>query len=383
MKNHISPRLLFAVIGRGIKQAAVWVAKLFGYKEGTTFGKIVWRVFALSASLVMFYIAVLLTYVFVDEVRYKIDDMKRKSSTYCHRYNNYYVSPYVIYHDGPEGGYLYDTRKGERTLTGINWVCKSPDRDSLEVFASHGKRGYFNRFTGELVVPAQYDKAWVFSEGVACVYKDGELTFIDHNGKPCFDRTFPYTKRIDSYCFHNGLCAVMDDNEFIGLINKQGEWVLNPEYYYLYYDNDGFWRVEDLDGEEGLFDTNGEELLALAFYDITIDAQNKLISAISPDKVDMVFDFDGNIVNACNYLGVMILKYESDELDIDGCFKQAVANLMVYYTSGSYGLIDYDGNLITEPEYYDITAITADRYLCEGPFGSVILDDKGKECKKQ
>ena len=382
MKKNISSRLFFAVIGRGIKQAAVWVAKLFGYKEGTTFGKIVWRVFALSASLVMLYIAVLMTYVFVDEVGYKIDDMKRKSSTYCHRYNNYYVSPYVIYHDGPEGGYLYDTRKGVRTLTGINWVCKSPDRDSLEVFASQGKRGYFNRFTGELVVPAQYDKVWVFSEDVACVFKDGKLAFIDHNGNPCFDRTFPYTERIDSYCFHNGLCAVMDDNEFIGLINKQGEWVLNPEYYYLYYDNDGFWRVEDLDGEEGLFDTNGEVLLALAFYDITIDSQNKLISAISPDKVDMIFDFDGNIVNACNYLGVMRLKYESDELDTDGCFKQAVAHLMVYYTSGSYGLIDYDGNLITEPEYYDITAIAADRYLCEGPLGSVILDDKGKECKK-
>ena len=67
----------------------------------------------------------------------------------------------------------------------------------------------------------------------------------------------------------------------------------------------------------------------------------------------------------------------------DGCFKQAKANLMAYYTSGSnYGLIDLDGNLITEPEYYDITAIAADRYLCEGPLGTVILNDKGEKCKK-
>ncbi len=56
---------------------------------------------------------------------------------------------------------------------------------------------------------------------------------------------------------------------------------------------------------------------------------------------------------------------------------------MAYYTSGSnYGLIDLDGNLITEPIYNDITAISADRYLCEELLGTVILDDKGKKvCK--
>lgn len=366
-----------------IKQALLWVAKLFGYKEGTTFCKIVWRVFALSASLVMFYIAVIFTCFIVEEVGYKIDDMKRNKSTYCHRYGNQYVSPYVIYHDGPEGGYLYNTVNGKRTLTGINWVCKSHDGDSLEFFSSNRKRGYFNRFSGELAIPAQYDKAWVFSEDVACVYKDGVLTFINHNGNAAIDRNFPYTERIDSYCFHNGLCAVMGDNERIGLINKQGEWVVEPEYYYLYHEKSGFWKTEDLDGEEGLINAQGHEILAIGYYDISIDTKNKLISAMTPDYYDKIFDFDGNVVNACNYVGIVNLKYESKELDNDGCFKQAVANLMAYYTSGSnYGLIDYDGNLITEPIYNDITAISADRYLCDGPLGTVILDDKGKKvCK--
>ena len=65
MKKQISLRLFFAVIGRGIKQAILWVAKLFGYKEGTTFGKIVWRVFAFSASLTMLIIACVFTYALV------------------------------------------------------------------------------------------------------------------------------------------------------------------------------------------------------------------------------------------------------------------------------------------------------------------------------
>ena len=215
MKKHISPRLFFDVIGRGIKQAAVWVAKLFGYKEGTTFGKIVWRVFALSASLVMFYIAVIFTYFIVEEVSDKIDDMKRNSRTYCHQFGNRYLSAYVIYHEDTQGGYLYNTLTGKRTLTGINWVLKSSDGDSLVLFASHGKRGYFNRFTGKVAIPVQYDEAWAFSEDVACVYKDGLLTFIDHNGNQVIDKKFPYSGSINGYAFHNGLCAMLDDNELM------------------------------------------------------------------------------------------------------------------------------------------------------------------------
>ena len=383
MKKNISPRLFFAVIGRGIKQAAVWVAKLFGYKEGTTFGKIVWRVFAFSASLTMLIIACVFTCALVCFIQDKIQVRKYRSVNYCHEYNNTYVSPYVIYHDAYDGGYIYNKTTGVRTISNVNMVCKSSDGDSLEFFVSNRKRGYFNRFTGELAISAQYDKAWVFSEGIACVYIDGVLTFIDHSGNAVMDRNFPYTERIDSYCFQNGLCAVMGDNELIGLIDKQGEWIVAPEYYYVCHEKSGFWKTEALDGKEGLLNAKGDELLTIGFYDIKIDSQKELIYARTLDHVDMIFDFDGKVVNASNYAGVMKLKYESNELDNDGYFKQAVANMMSYYTSGSnYGLIDHDGNLITKPEYYAITAISADRYLCEGPLGMVILNDKGEECKK-
>lgn len=383
MKKHISPRLFFSVIGRGIKQAAVWVAKLFGYKEGTTFGKIVWRVFAFSASLTMLIIASALTYALVNFVQEKIQIRKYRAVNYCHEYNNTYVSPYVIYHDAYDGGYIYNIITGLRTITDVNMVCKSPDGDSLVFFVSNGKRGYFNRFTGEVAIPAQYDKAWVFSEGVACVYKDGLITFIDHNGNQVMDKKFPYSGCINGYTFHNGLCAMLDDNELMGIINLQGEWVVKPEYYFIGRDETGFWRTENYDDEEGLINANGVELLPVGYDNIRIDTQNELIYARTLDNFDMVFNFDGEVVNACAYDGVYKLRYETKELDNDGCFKQAEANLMSYYTSGrSYGLIDYDGNLITQPIYSDITALSANRYQCEGPQGTVILNDKGEECKK-
>ena len=43
------------------------------------------------------------------------------------------------------------------------------------------------------------------------------------------------------------------------------------------------------------------------------------------------------------------------------------------------GLMDKQGNIITPPIYKSINAISANRYHCDGPEGSVILDDKGNE----
>ena len=45
----------------------------------------------------------------------------------------------------------------------------------------------------------------------------------------------------------------------------------------------------------------------------------------------------------------------------------------------NYGLMDKHGNIITPPTYSSITAIGPDRYHCDGPDGSVILDSNGNE----
>ena len=60
-------------IRRGIKQAARWVARMFGYKAENKFARVVWYVFATCSALVAVYVTVALSIVFFDEV----DDMVR------------------------------------------------------------------------------------------------------------------------------------------------------------------------------------------------------------------------------------------------------------------------------------------------------------------
>ena len=369
-----------------IKQAARWVARMFGYKAESKLGRFVWRVFATSAAIVALLVAIALVINVYDEIESACKERKYNrmvnSPTYLHDYRNQYVSPYVIYHDD-YSGYLYNTTLGQRTATGIQWICKSSDGDSLTCFSTIKvcKRGYFNRFTGEVVIPAQYEKAWIFSEGVACVMEKGTLHFIDHKGQRVIDKEFPYSCRIDDYCFHNGLCQMLGDGDRIGLIDKQGNWVVNPEYYEMAYDTKGFWLVQDRDWNYGLLDAKGQMLLPIEYDNITVHYEDSCIFVRRFDNLNQVLDFECKIINPCNFDEVEKMEYSTDEYDEDGMMKSATANCLRYRTADwSYGVMDRNGNIITPPSYSSIEAIGPDRYHCDGSNGSVILDGKGKVC---
>lgn len=387
MKRNKNSDSVLATFGRGVKQAARWVACMFGYNAENKFARGLWYVFATSAAVMALFAAVVVTFVIVVYVDDLLTDYKYRrkvnNPAYLQDYDNQYVSPYVVHHDGIPN-YLYNMKTGRRTLTGINWICKSSDGDSLACFSTsvegERKRGYFNIFTGEAVIPAQYDKAWIFSEGLACVYDKGMVHFIDHKGQSLMGKEFPYTERIDDYCFHNGLCSILGDNNRIGLIDKQGNWVVDPVYYQMVYDTKGFWIVQDREWNYGLLDAKGQVLLPIEYDNITIHHGDSCIFVRRLDRLNQVLDFECNIINPCNFDEVEKMEYSTDEYDEEGILKSATANCLKYETfEGYYGLMDKDGNIITPPSYSRITAIGKDRYHCDGPNGSVILDSKGKE----
>ena len=365
-----------------LRQAARWVARMFGYKAESKFGKAVWYVFITCATI----IAIALVVDIYDAVHLRVKRWsyyaKTQRSDYLHDYSNEYVSPYVIYHDDYPS-YLFNTTTGQRTLSGIHWICKSSDDDSLACFSTieEHKRGYFNRYTGEATIPAQYDKAWIFSEGVACVLSNGMLNIIDHKGQTVTGKSFPYSPLNDDYCFHNGLCCMLDDNSLFGLIDQQGNWVVAPEYRQITYYAKGFWIVKDKEWNRGLLDANGQLLLPCEYSEITIHHIDSTISVIRHDHLCQILDYDCNIVNPCDFNGIVKMEYKTDEYDDYGDLQSATANCLKYYTSEDrYGLMDKKGNMVTPPYYTSIQAISANRYLCEGKNGAVILDDNGKEC---
>ena len=82
------------------------------------------------------------------------------------------------------------------------------------------KWGYIN-LQGNLVIPAQFEGAHDFSEGMAAVSFSGKLGYIDRTGKLVVPVKFDEAQK-----FKDGRARVRIITEGYGYINKQGELVV-------------------------------------------------------------------------------------------------------------------------------------------------------------
>lgn len=124
-----------------------------------------------------------------------------------------------------------NTATGKKLTPKLQYIYNGFVSDTLTVFEDkNGKRGYLNAYTGRIAIPAQFEHAWIFSEGVGAVVKNGKLGFIDHQGNWAIQPRFRYAEEDVEYVFHNGLCTVKDSCGLFGLIDLDGNYVLEPKY---------------------------------------------------------------------------------------------------------------------------------------------------------
>jgi WG containing repeat len=95
--------------------------------------------------------------------------------------------------------------------------------DNRAVVGMNGKMGYVSR-AGTVAVPAVFDYAFRFSEGLAAVVKGGSTGYVDTTGQlviaPRFDSGAP---------FSGGMARVMLGDKY-GYINRTGAFVAKPQF---------------------------------------------------------------------------------------------------------------------------------------------------------
>ena len=249
---------------------------------------------------------------------------------------------------------IRNTATGKVTIKDINidWTTPSP-RDSLAVFCSDGKRGYYNVYTGEIAVPAQYRRAWIFSEGIAAVQRNGNIGFIDHQGDVVIDFRFPYHGNpLSSFVFKNGHCVVADREGECGVIDRSGQWIIPAEYDYV-----------------------------SAYEDYVI---------VTREGVTLQMGYDGTVINAFVLEDLKELTYDEEEIhrtrdgDIQYVERTVSTGLLAYCIGGRYGLLEGKSlKRITEPLYKNIYAVSKTMfraYLLDYN-SEVILNEKGEVMK--
>lgn len=95
--------------------------------------------------------------------------------------------------------------------------------DSIIKFYRKGKWGYKD-WKGNVLIQPQFDEAFAFSEGLACVEKEEKLGYIDMTGNIVIDYKYDCASS-----FKNGMAVVVVD-EKCGYIDKEGNYVIEPTF---------------------------------------------------------------------------------------------------------------------------------------------------------
>lgn len=372
---------------------ANWFTVILGMRDDSKYGKILRRTVGSCFAFLMLLLAVAAGWDFCRTACYRFEVNKHFDDSY---YDTQYISrnvTYYTYYD--EEGYL-KTSDGKKTITGIKWIAKPLGLDSLICYSDGKKRGYFNMFTGKPVIEPKYSHAWIFSDGLASVDDGGWIKFIDASGKVVIDPQIPYIPGAEGYVFHKNHCIVHNERrDRFGLLDKQGKWVLQPEYFSIE-SSGNFWIVDNGEGKSVLDSTLNT---VIPFTKGQIWVSSEYISVTLSNHIIQRYDHSGEIINDFYINDVSYMTYESDELrystsknyneegtltneteNIEPLPVEKMAKCRRYEAeSGWYGLMTADGKVITPPSYCSIQAIGYDMYLCkDNDEDGVILNGKGE-----
>lgn len=302
---------------------------------------------------------------------------------------------------------IVEDAKGRKLLKDVQWV-KIEDGDSIAVFAQKGYRGYLNVNTGKVLVPAtKYRNAYVYSEGRAVALTQDSIYILDPNGKVVGS---PFARYADSKryinMFHNGYLPMMAENGSLGFINTNAEWAEYPVFDEITRLSSHLWLAKmeskekpDIDHCVIYDDSLNIRLEGLWTY---VEALNNSVVVADANHWQRRYSLDGDVLDEFVCSTIEHMTYTTGETQLvtlqskgeydDGVTittedrnVTGVASLMKYAVSTGYeGLMTKDCVPLTPPLYWNITAISKDRFFCTYSNDSsvgVVLDEKGRVVK--
>ena len=128
-------------------------------------------------------------------------------------------------------------------------------KDGLARFCDHRRWGFVNT-DGEEVIPAQYEEANNFSEGLAAVKVDGLWGFIDTTGEMVIE---PQVTGVQEG-FKYSRCVIYD-NQNVGVIDREGKMVIPCDYTEIELTCENYFIARGANSKHSIVDNSGKVLI--------------------------------------------------------------------------------------------------------------------------
>lgn len=266
---------------------------------------------------------------------------------------------------------IYNQNTREYTTPKVNWVSKTQKNDSLTVYALPGKRGYINTKNGEIVIDAKmnnYRKAWLFSEGLAAVMKEGKVGFINAKNEVVIPFLFDYSDKCRmwdfGYLFHNNYCIMTNKDGDLGLIDFTGKWIVEPTYDEIWTPHESGYRIIVNDGKYGVLDSKCNIVYPTEYGYIDILCDGFILTKAGKK---WQVDFEGNVTQPFMFDGTYYLNFPIGYNE-GGDIQYAFADYIKYEVMNHYGIMNrISGKPITPALYLDINMLSKDLFEVQDP----------------
>jgi hypothetical protein len=199
--------------------------------------------------------------------------------------------------------------------------------DNRALVITSGKKGYVSR-AGTIAVPARFDEALPFSEGLAAVTRGGQTGFIDTSGRMVI-RPRPWSAER----FSRGR-AVVSVNGKHGYIDRTGAFVVEPQF------NQANAFTSDDEAVAWKGETRGVVDLAGHWSVPAFDERQRLNDSVSVGSIG------GRVGLVRRATGDVLREYPWREV---GLFREGLAD--VRGSNGRFGFIDVEGRVVVAPRF--------------------------------
>ena len=270
------------------------------------------------------------------------------------------------------------------------WDRKLSDNITLHSFSDNKWRVY-DKQTGEYTTDkinwlSEVPEAWVFSDGLAAVMKDDKIGFINANNEVVIPFQFDYTDKCRmwefGYVFHNGYCAIPNADGDLGLIDKSGNWVVEPAYDEIWAPHKSGYRVIVKDNKHGILNADRTVVYPAEYGYISILSDGFVLTK---GGKQWQVDFEGNTVQPFMFDGTYYLKYPNG-YDSSGDLTYEFADFVKYEVMNSYGIMNrITGEPITPAIYSDINMLSKNLFEVQeyDSYDWYLLDTKGNVVSKK
>lgn len=317
-------------------------------------------------------------------------------SCYDNEYGRWYWDDHMLSKSTEARGFrddtyrVYNYRAGKYTTPKVNWVkWDTEGTDSIAVYAIPGKRGFIDVNTGEIIIDAEtnnYRKAWVFSDGLAAVMKDGKIGFINAQNEVVIPFKFDYSDECRmwnfGYLFHDGYCIMTNKDGDLGLIDKSGKWVVEPAYDEIWAPHESGYRIIVNDSKHGVLDSMGNVVYPAEYGYVDVLSDGFILT--KGGKKWQV-DFDGNTVQPFMFDGTYYLNYPVGYNEC-GDIQYAFADYLKYEVMNRYGIMNrITGKPITLALYSDINMLSKELFEVQDPesYDWYLVDTNGNVISKK